>query len=64
MPDVVDVMVRILTDEGARLIGTFEQANSPLLLPAGVNAQQYWWQLATANSQVFTRRIVLHTQPL
>jgi prepilin-type N-terminal cleavage/methylation domain-containing protein len=64
MPDVVDVMVRILTDEGARLIGTFEQANSPLLLPAGVNAQQYWWQLATAHSQVFTRRIVLPTQPL
>ena len=64
MPEVVDVMVRILTDEGARLIGTFEQANSPLTLPAGVNAQQYWWQLATAHSQVFTRRIVLPTQPL
>lgn len=64
MPEVVDVMVRILTDEGARLIGTFEQANSPLLLPAGVNAQQYWWQLATAHSQVFTRRIVLPTKPL
>lgn len=64
MPEVVDVMVRILTDEGARLIATFEQANSPLLLPAGVNAQQYWWQLATAHSQVFTRRIVLPTQPL
>ena len=64
MPAVVDVMVRILTDEGARLIGTFEQANSPLLLPAGVNAQQYWWQLATANSQVFTRRIVINAKPL
>jgi hypothetical protein len=64
MPEVVDVMVRILTDEGARLIGTFEQANSPLLLPAGVNAQQYWWQLATANSQVFTRRMVINAKPL
>lgn len=64
MPEVVDVMVRILTDEGARLLGTFEQANSPLTLPAGVNAQQYWWQLATAHSQVFTRRVVLPTQPL
>lgn len=64
MPEVVDVMVRILTDEGARLIGTFEQANSPLLLPAGVNAQQYWWQLATAHSQVFTRRIVINAKPL
>ena len=57
-------MVRILTDEGARLIALYETANSPLSLPAGVNAQQYWWQLATANSQVFTRRIVLNAKPL
>lgn len=63
-PDVVDVMVRVLTDEGARLISTFEQPNSPLTLPAGTNAQTYWWQLATANSEVFTRRIVLDAKPL
>lgn len=64
MPDVVDVMVRILTEEGARLIATYEQANSPLTIPTGINAQQYWWQLALANSQVFTRRIVINAQPL
>lgn len=64
MPDVVDVMVRILTDEGARLIATYEQANSPLTIPTGINAQQFWWQLALANSQVFTRRIVISAQPL
>ncbi len=63
-PDVVEVMVRILTDEGARLISTFEQANSPLTVPPGINAQQYWWQLATANSQVYTRRIVINAKPL
>ena len=66
-PDVVDVMVRILTDEGARLIAAYE-ANPPTpaanALPTGVNAQQYWWQLALANSQVFTRRIVINAQPL
>ncbi len=64
MPDVVDVMVRILTDDGARLITLYEQASSPLTLPTGINAQQYWWQLALAHSQIFTRRIVLHAQPL
>jgi hypothetical protein len=64
MPDVVDVMVRILTDDGARLITLFEQSGTPLTLPTGVNAQAYWWQLALANSQVFTRRIVLNAQPL
>ncbi len=61
-PDVVDVMVRILTDEGARLIGTYEQANSSLTPPTGLNAAQYWWQLANANSQVFTRRIIVTAQ--
>lgn len=59
-PDVVDVRVRILTDEGARLIALFETANSPLTLPQGRNAQQFWWDLAEAHSQVFTRRIVLN----
>ncbi|MCX6951199.1 MAG: prepilin-type N-terminal cleavage/methylation domain-containing protein [Verrucomicrobia bacterium] len=63
-PDVVDVMVRVLTDEGVRLLAQYEQANSPLTLPTGVNAQQYWWQIVTANSQVFTRRIVLTAKPL
>ncbi len=64
MPDVVDVMVRILTDEGARLISAFETANSPLTVPAGLTAQQYWWQIAAANSQVYTRRVVINTKPL
>lgn len=63
-PEVVDVLVRVLTDEGARLIATFETANSPLSLPQGRNAQQYWWDLAEANSQVFTRRIVLNAKSL
>ncbi len=63
-PEVVDVMVRILTDEGARLITLYEQANSPLTLPTGLNAQQYWWQIAMAHSQVFTRRVVINTQSL
>lgn len=64
MPDVVDVMVRILTDEGARLLENYERANTSLTVPAGLTAQQYWWQIAAANSQVYTRRVVLNTRPL
>ena len=64
-PDVIDVMVRILTDEGARLIAAYE-ANpaTPAAtgLPNGRNAQQYWWDIAEANSKVFTRRIVLNAK--
>jgi prepilin-type N-terminal cleavage/methylation domain-containing protein len=67
MPDVVDVMVRILTDEGARLIAAFE-ANPAVpastALPTGVNTQQYRWQVALSHSQVFTRRIVINAQSI
>ena len=63
-PEVVDVMVRVLTDEGARLIGGYETNPQKITLPGGVTAQAYWWQLALSNSQVFTRRIVLNAKPL
>jgi type II secretory pathway pseudopilin PulG len=58
-PDVVDVMVRVLTDEGARVLAGYEAAPQRVTLPVGRTAQEYWWDLALANSQVFTRRINL-----
>ena len=61
-PEVVDVMVRVLTDEGASLIASYEAGR--LTAPQGVTAQAYWWQLAIANSQVLTRRIVVNGGPL
>ncbi len=63
-PEVVDVMVRVLTDEGARLIAGYEANPQRLTAPVGRTPQQYWWDLAMANSQVFTRRIILNIQPL
>jgi prepilin-type N-terminal cleavage/methylation domain-containing protein len=66
-PDVIDVMVRILTDEGAALIATMESVQNPaLLVPAKYNnnAQEWWWGVARENSRVYTRRIVLNAQPL
>ncbi len=59
-PDVIDVMVRVLTDEGARIIAGYEATPQRLTAPQGVTTQAYWWQLALANSQVFTRRIVIN----
>lgn len=63
-PEVVDVMVRVLTDEGARLLAAFEANPQRLTAPAGRTTQQYWWDLAIANSQVFTRRVILNAKPL
>lgn len=48
-PCVIDVMLRMLTTEGARQI-------------AGLEGQQRpgdWWEIARTHSRVFTRRIVL-----
>jgi len=66
MPDVVDVSVRILTDQGADLINGYEAIVQSVFAPAtpAVTPQQYWWNLALANSRVFTRRIVLRAEPL
>lgn len=61
-PEVVDVMVRVLTDEGAAQITAFEAGR--LTAPAGRTNVQYWWDIALANSQVFTRRVTLRVQPL
>jgi hypothetical protein len=57
-PAVADVMVRVLTDEGASAIASYERG--AVTAPQGVTAQAYWWQLAVAGSQVFTRRIVIN----
>lgn len=61
-PEVADVMVRILTDDGARTLAQFEAGR--ITAPPGTSQQQFWWELARANSQVFTRRIILNARPL
>jgi type II secretory pathway pseudopilin PulG len=60
-PEAIDVMVRVLTDEGARLIAMLESSPGRLgMRPAQYhNDAEWWWGLAGANSRVFTRRIVL-----
>ena len=61
-PEEAEIMIRVLTDEGAAQIAAFETGR--LTLPAGRSAAQYWWDIAVAKSQVFTRRVVLRAQPL
>jgi hypothetical protein len=56
-PDVADVMIRVLTADGAKLIDAYE--SNPLNFPG-----QDWWTIVTKNSKVFTRRIVMNPSPL
>ncbi len=66
-PDVVDVMVRILTEHGVGMIADLEKVQTPALsvpLKYNSNAQQWWWGVALENSRVYTRRIVLQGDSL
>ncbi|MBN38728.1 MAG: hypothetical protein CMI29_09725 [Opitutae bacterium] len=54
-PEVVDVMVRILTMEGASVISAFEEGLIPV--PEDFSEDEYWWELAEGNSDVYVRRV-------
>ena len=60
-PNTADLMVRVLTEEGAQLIAAYESGR--LRPPAGVAAADYWWTLAEAHSEVFTARIAVPSRP-
>lgn len=53
-PDVAEVMVRVLTEEGVRQLRVHENP------PAGYSSTETWWSIVEKNSQVMTRRIPLH----
>ena len=53
-PDVTEVMLRVLTPQGAEQIALLEDGK----------ITGDWWTIATANSRVFTRRVVLNPSPL
>lgn len=57
-PDVIDVMVRIMTEEGAAQLENME--NGRINRPAQYATDaEWWWAVVEANSKVFVDRIVL-----
>ncbi|HVT74672.1 MAG TPA: type II secretion system protein [Lacunisphaera sp.] len=57
-PDAADVMVRILTNEGVRLLDAMERPTGALARPATYsNDAAWWWGIVEANSRVFARRV-------
>lgn len=57
-PDVADVMIRALTEEGARQIAAMEQGTIARPATFATDAQ-WWWSVVEANSTVHVRRIEL-----
>lgn len=56
-PAVVDVMVRILSEEGAVLLESMEGTPGPARPPEYRTDAEWWWAVVAANSRVFTARI-------
>lgn len=57
-PVVADVMVRVLTEEGARLVAAIESGAAGLMRPAEFASDgEWWWATVEAHSRVYVRRI-------
>lgn len=56
-PEIAEVFVRILTDEGVNQISNLENGLTP-------NSSGKWWEIALANSKVFTRRVEIKSNSL
>jgi prepilin-type N-terminal cleavage/methylation domain-containing protein len=57
-PEVADVMVRILTEEGARQLAAMESPSGAIKRPSGhASDAAWWWAVVEANSRVYTRRV-------
>lgn len=62
VPEEIEVMVRILTEEGARRLRALEyppDGRAPILPEGGVDGGDHWWRVAVENSYVFTWRITV-----
>jgi len=53
-PNIVDVMVRVLSMEGSRLLEAFESGS----VPSSENFN--WWSIAEEHSEVYIRRIKIY----
>ena len=59
-PHVIDIMIRVLTSEGANALSAFEEGLIPT--PSGFTPDEYWWEIAEKNSEVYTRRVKVISQ--
>ena len=59
-PEVADVMVRILSTQGAALLEEIENGGGHIVRPSNYTSDaEWWWGIVEVNSTVYVRRIVL-----
>jgi prepilin-type N-terminal cleavage/methylation domain-containing protein len=65
IPVAAEVMVRILTPEGQRILAAYEEDTRNLTnRPGGQTSGEYWWEIVNAHSRVYTRRIEIRGNAL
>jgi type II secretory pathway pseudopilin PulG len=59
-PEIADVMIRVLTDEGAAQLEAIETNRGAMARPGAFSTDaDWWWSVVEMNSEVFVRRIEL-----
>jgi len=61
-PVAFDILLRILTPDGVAKLQALELGR--VTIPAGFTGSEYWWEIATQNSVVYSRRIDIRLQSL
>ncbi|MEO7600044.1 MAG: hypothetical protein ABIV50_13995, partial [Opitutus sp.] len=56
-PDVADIMIRVLTPEGADLVAAMEAGSGAFSGPTGLTAAEWWWSVVQSHSRVYVRRV-------
>lgn len=61
-PDIVDVMIRILSERGAGLLDEIEKGGGHIGRPANYASDaEWWWGVVESHSTVYVRRIELRS---
>ncbi|MFA6288379.1 MAG: prepilin-type N-terminal cleavage/methylation domain-containing protein [Opitutaceae bacterium] len=58
-PDVIEIMVRVLTSDGVQKLELLENPPSGYTAPSNAPT---WWEIVEANSTVYTRRIEINAK--
>jgi prepilin-type N-terminal cleavage/methylation domain-containing protein len=59
-PDVMDVMIKVISNEGARILERYEEGL--VKKPEELSNEEYWWQIAEQYSATYIRRIKIYGQ--
>lgn len=59
-PEVADVMIRVLSEQGAALLAEMEQGGGHLIRPRHhATDAEWWWGIVETHSRVYFRRVIL-----